>query len=297
MENTITLNGTNFTSPATVTVGGTGGIPATVLSSTQLTFVAPAEPANNYGVSVTTVDGTSNSPILTYTSVTPTIGQAGDLVNVNNFLYPYTFEDVNSVIFGNTTFYKPNISAIGNTSLSLIAPSGTGTVNVTVRFYDGTVPYPWIVSQVIPNVFTYQSTPTITNFSIPTKTYGNTPFTIAQPTSNSSGSFSYTSSNLSVATISGNIITIVGAGSSTITATQSETVNYTSGTITTTFQVNQSTPTNQVIINNSNELLYFMNTSSSYASITNNLEINYDLISSSYKVLTGNNIKLTKSNN
>jgi hypothetical protein len=40
-----------------------------------------------------------------------------------------------------------------------------------------------------------------------------------------------------------------------------------------------------------------MNTTSSYSNITNDLEINYDLIASSYKVLTGNGIKLTKSNN
>ena len=40
-----------------------------------------------------------------------------------------------------------------------------------------------------------------------------------------------------------------------------------------------------------------MNTSSSYANITNNLEINDDLIASSYKVLTGNDVKITKSNN
>ena len=145
-------------------------------------------------------------------------------------------------------------------------------------------------------MFMYITPPTITNFSIPTKTFGNSLFTITQPTSNSSGTFSYTSSNLSVATISGNIITIVGVGNSTITATQQATANYTSGTITTTFQVNQSTPTNPVIINNNNELLYFMNTSSSYANITNNLEINHDLIAvSSKKVLIGNNITIKKS--
>jgi hypothetical protein len=143
-------------------------------------------------------------------------------------------------------------------------------------------------------IYTNAPTPTITNFSISTKTFGNSPFTITQPTSNSSGSFSYTSSNLSVATISGNTITIVGAGSSTITATQAATTNYTSGTITTTFQVNQTTPTNPVIIDSDTDLLYFMNTTSTYANITNSLEINYDLIALSYKLLTGNNIKITK---
>lgn len=137
-------------------------------------------------------------------------------------------------------------------------------------------------------------TPTITNFLIPTKIYGDIPFQITPPSSNSSGSFSYTSSDLSVATISGNIITIVGAGSSTITATQESTTDYTSGIITTTFQVNQSTPTNPVIMNNSDELLYFMNTSSIYGNILDNLSINYDLITQNYKVLTGNNITITK---
>jgi len=137
--------------------------------------------------------------------------------------------------------------------------------------------------------------PIITNFSIPTKIFGDAPFQITQPTSNSSGSFSYASSNLSVATISGNIITIVGVGNSTITATQADT--YTSGTITTAFQVNQATPTNPVIINNINELLYFMNTSSTYANVTNSLEINENLVALSYKVLTGDNVKITKSNN
>ena len=82
--------------------------------------------------------------------------------------------------------------------------------------------------------------PTITNFSIPTKRYGDAPFTITQPTSNSSGSFSYTSSNLSVATISGNIITIVGDGNSIIATTQRATTAYTSITQTTTFLVDKA---------------------------------------------------------
>jgi alpha-tubulin suppressor-like RCC1 family protein len=87
-----------------------------------------------------------------------------------------------------------------------------------------------------------KATTTISSFSIPTKTFGNTPFTITSPTSNSNGSFSYSSSNTSVATISGNTITIVGVGSTTITASQAETTSYTSGTLTTTFQVSKATP-------------------------------------------------------
>jgi hypothetical protein len=68
--------------------------------------------------------------------------------------------------------------------------------------------------------------PILTNFSIPAKQVGDSSFTITPPTSASTGSFSYTSSNESVATISGNQITIVGEGSSTITATQAAAGNF-----------------------------------------------------------------------
>ena len=140
-------------------------------------------------------------------------------------------------------------------------------------------------------ISTNKTTPNITNFSIPTKTYNDASFEITQPDSDSSGSFTYNSSNTSVATISGNTITIVGAGTSTITAIQEETSNYYSGTITTTFQFIP-------VVNNVDSLLNFLNTSESfsYVNITDSLEINYDLISSNYKVLTGNNIKITKLN-
>jgi len=75
--------------------------------------------------------------------------------------------------------------------------------------------------------------PTITNFSIPTKTLGDSPFTITQPSSNSTGAFSYTSSNSNIATVSGSTVTILQAGTTIITATQSATINYTSGSVTT----------------------------------------------------------------
>ena len=52
------------------------------------------------------------------------------------------------------------------------------------------------------------------------KTYGDAAFTLTKPTSASLGAFTYSSSNTNVATVLGNTVTIVGAGSSTITATQ-----------------------------------------------------------------------------
>jgi hypothetical protein len=84
--------------------------------------------------------------------------------------------------------------------------------------------------------------PTITNFSIPTKTYGDSPFSIVDPSSNSTGAFTYTSSNNLVADVSGNTITIIGTGTSVINAIQAATTNYSSGDASANFVVNKANP-------------------------------------------------------
>ena len=82
-------------------------------------------------------------------------------------------------------------------------------------------------------------TPTIGNFIVPAKNTGDAPFVLTDPTSNSSGAFSYTSSNLAVATISGNVVTVVGPGVSVITATQAAAAPYISGSVTANLVVTQ----------------------------------------------------------
>ena len=86
--------------------------------------------------------------------------------------------------------------------------------------------------------FTNVTLPTLSNFSVPSKLLTDAPFAITAPTSNSSGAFTYSSSNINVATITGNMITIVGGGSSTITAIQAAAGGFGSGSITANFVVN-----------------------------------------------------------
>ena len=83
-------------------------------------------------------------------------------------------------------------------------------------------------------------TPTIT-LSVPSKTYGDLPFTITA-SSDSRGVITYTSSNQNVATIIGNIVTIVGAGSATITAFQATDSNYLAASKDTTLTVGKKNP-------------------------------------------------------
>lgn len=111
-------------------------------------------------------------------------------------------------------------------------------------------------------------TPTITNFSIPTQNYSSgATFIITQPSSNSTGAFSYASSNTNIATVFGSTVTILQAGTITITATQAADDNYTSGTATTSLIINTTIP---IITNYSTVRLFSMS-----SSFTNNAQIYY----------------------
>ncbi|WP_140484927.1 T9SS type A sorting domain-containing protein [Flavobacterium sp. GSA192] len=80
-------------------------------------------------------------------------------------------------------------------------------------------------------------TPSISNFTIADKVVGDAAFALTAPTSNSDGTFTYTSSNTAVATVSGNMVTIVGEGTTTITANQAATSIYAAGSISATLKV------------------------------------------------------------
>jgi len=73
--------------------------------------------------------------------------------------------------------------------------------------------------------------PTITGFTIPAKAVGDDSFYLTPPTSNSSGAFTYTSSNTAVATINGNTVTIVGEGTTSIKASQATKGDFLAGEI------------------------------------------------------------------
>jgi len=84
--------------------------------------------------------------------------------------------------------------------------------------------------------------PKLGTFVIPTKPYGSASFSIAPPTSTSTGSWVYSSSDPTVATVSGNTVTITGVGSTVITATQVATQNETKAAKTATFKVTPGKP-------------------------------------------------------
>jgi hypothetical protein len=77
------------------------------------------------------------------------------------------------------------------------------------------------------NLVVSKATPTLGTLALSAKTYGAAAFTLTPPTSTSLGAWSYSSGNSNVATVSGGAVTIAGAGTAMITATQAESANYT----------------------------------------------------------------------
>ena len=122
-----------------------------------------------------------------------------------------------------------------------------GLQTIIAGIYDGSnglASAPLMFSGTISATFTViEGSPSLANFSVPAKTIGDATFTIVPPTSKSNGDFTYTSSDTAVATVAGDVVTIVGVGSSTITANQASTEVFVSGLITSTLQVNKITTT------------------------------------------------------
>jgi alpha-tubulin suppressor-like RCC1 family protein/ribosomal protein L13E len=143
--------------------------------------------------------------------------------------------------------------------------------------------------------YTQYIEPIQSNLAIPEKTFGEQEFTLNPPISNSPVPFSYTSSDTSVVTISGDHLKMVGPGIVTISATQDENIDFFSETKTVLFQVKDSTPENPTIVFDGPSFLYAMNTTAQYIHIINNTQFSGELIATSKKVITIINDDITLS--
>lgn len=152
-----------------------------------------------------------------------------------------------------TRFVSPNLTGPTGPTGSTDPAQFTAQQIINVDQYRGfSYPMPnfnltcvqQLPNQSIGPLFCPPLIPTLSNFTIPPKVSGGPPFSLVPPTSDSQGTFSYTSNNPSVATVSGNTVTIVGPGTSIITATQAPYGNYGSANISTQLIVSSFTTTN-----------------------------------------------------
>lgn len=135
----------------------------------------------------------------------------------------------NPVVFASTT---PAVCTVSGGTVTTVA---AGNCALTAN-QAGNASYS-AAPQVTLSVAIGLATPAITWIAPLQRIVGTPAFDLPAPTSTSPGAFTYTSSNTAVATVSGRTVTIVGPGTTTLTATQAATANYTTGSATTTLQV------------------------------------------------------------
>ncbi|MDR0213064.1 MAG: IPT/TIG domain-containing protein [Comamonas sp.] len=158
----VTITGTNFVNsvPPTVTFGGTAGTNVTVVSSTSMIVTTPSHAAGLVSVGLTTSGG--SAPISgsftfvdppTVTGVTPSqgAGSGGTSVTITGT----DFTNVSDVLFGSTS--AQSFSVKSATSITAIAPAGSGTVHVRVAAVGGTS------GTSAADQFTYANIPTVTS--------------------------------------------------------------------------------------------------------------------------------------
>ena len=231
-------------SPGTLTYTSSNAAVATIVGTT-VTIV---------GVGSSTISAVQASTT-NYTSatVTSTLTVSKATTVLTNFsVATKTFGDASFSIVAPTTnsngviTYASSNTAVATVSGSTITIVGAGSSTITATQSTNTN---YLAATTTASLTVNKATTVLTNFSVPLKIIGNAPFSIVAPTTNSNGAFTYTSSDTTVATIAGTVITILGIGTSTITASQATTSNFTAATTTAVFQVNNKTPiiTNFVI--------------------------------------------------
>jgi hypothetical protein len=138
----------------------------------------------------------------------------------------FTYSSGNTAIASITNGNYVVINNAGNTTI-------TATQDTDANYLQNSITATFYVAKASPN---------LQNFPPITKTYNDISFVITDPETLSSGNFTYTSGNTSVVNLYGNTVSIDGAGTTTITATQDETANYLSQDISTTIEVAKDIP-------------------------------------------------------
>ncbi len=164
----VVINGSDFTSDATVNFGSVAASQVFVNSSSQITAVAPAQSAGTIDVTVTNGAGTSSTSSAdqyeyttgsapSVTSVSPDAGPlaGGNTVTINGA----NLQGVTGVKFGSTAATGFSVNPDG--SLFATAPAGSAvTVDVTVTTYNGTS------SPSSADQYSYVAAPTLTSLNL-----------------------------------------------------------------------------------------------------------------------------------
>jgi uncharacterized protein YjbI with pentapeptide repeats len=176
-----------------------------------LRIIVPSYVASPLSITSTaTIPANSNSFIIACDESEPVTIAGTTYVNYGSYVYRRET---------NNTYTKLTTTTINGTPYDLYG--GDGINSSGIALYLGLLPV------------------VITNFPSITKSNIIDPsFSLVDPSSNSPVAFTYASSNTNVATIAGNVVTIVNIGTTTITVSQVANATYESGSATMTLTVN-----------------------------------------------------------
>ncbi len=168
-----------------------------------------------------------------------------------------------------TSVYIANVGTIVREANAFTNVSGNNTSIIRFRNSENNVQGLWsqIAHYYVKKIYGLSEflRPTIRNFSIPAKTFGDESFTITDPNSTSSAPFSYSSSNPSVATIEVNSIIIQGPGATIITVKQASTDTTDSGIYRVRFIVNSNVTTDYLTdVDGNRSIIYAVDEEGTY---------------------------------
>ncbi|MEV6326077.1 IPT/TIG domain-containing protein, partial [Nocardia sp. NPDC051787] len=154
--NTVTLTGTNLTRTTAVRFGATPATSFTVVSSTEVTAIAPAGTGTT-SVTITTAGGTTSGVPYTYVPapvLAAIVPGSGPVEGGNTVVLTGTnLTGTTSVAFGATP--ATSFTVVSATEISAVAPAGTGTVAVTATTTGGTsngVSYAYVLVPILDSV-------------------------------------------------------------------------------------------------------------------------------------------------
>jgi DNA-binding beta-propeller fold protein YncE len=174
----------------------------------------------------------SGSATLTVTGIAPTLSFGP--IPAQTYGNPPFAVSASSASTGAVTFTV--VSGPATISGNMVTLTGAGTVVVLASqaasgsYAAATATVSFTVAAAPPG-----TVPTLTFAPIPAQTYGNPPFAVSA-TSSSSGAVTYAIVS-GPATIAGNMVTLTGAGTVVLSASQAASGNYAAATVTVTFTV------------------------------------------------------------
>jgi gliding motility-associated-like protein len=223
-QTNVSCSGTNNGSATVNVIGGT--TPYTYnWSSGANTATASSLTAGNYSVTITDARGcTANKSV----TISQPVSLSATISSQTNVSSPAGTDGSATInVSGGTAPYIYSWSPAGG-SAATASGLASGTYTCSITDQNG------CTTSISVNI---TEVPVLTAPPAVTKTYGDAPFVMTPPTSTSSGTFTYTSSDPQVASINGSTVTILKVGTTVITATQAASGKYSEASITTVYTI------------------------------------------------------------